>query len=125
VRLGELLGRETTDQRLGEVASRQAVQVALELVDEAQPDLVGNDLVVDDPFLGLGIATVSASRLCISTTSIPRSRIFWMKSKWSRLAFSTQSTSSKRRESQLEGVRRWWARPGAHTSTLRSCPTSE
>src|SRR5262249_27425200 len=72
-----------------------------------------------------GMATVSASRLCISTTSMPRSRILLMKSKWSRLATSTHSTSSKSKASQLLGVSRWWARPGAHTSTLRNWPTSE
>src|SRR5262245_63401921 len=48
-----------------------------------------------------------------------------MKSKWSRLATSTHRTSSKRRASQLLGVSRWWARPGAQTSTLRNWPTSE
>ena len=49
------------------------------------------------------MATVSASRLCISTTSTPRSRILVMKSKWSRLALSTHSTSSNSRSSQLDG----------------------
>src|SRR5271166_1485331 len=48
-----------------------------------------------------------------------------MKSKWSRLALSTHSTSSNSRASQLDGVRRVWARPGAQTITLRSVPTSE
>ncbi len=76
-------------------------------------------------FLPSGTATVSASRLCISTTSMPRSRILVTKSKWSRLAFSTHSTSSNSSWSQLDGVRRECARPGAHTITLRSWPTSE
>src|SRR5688572_16896392 len=71
------------------------------------------------------MATVSARRLCISTTSMPLSRILLTKSKWSRLALSTHSTSSNRRRSQLVGVSRWCARPGAHTITLRSVPTSE
>jgi len=48
-----------------------------------------------------------------------------MKSKWSRVAFSTHSTSSKSSWSQLDGVSREWARPGAQTKTLRSVPTSE
>src|SRR5215813_10034634 len=65
------------------------------------------------------------SRSCISTTSMPRSRILLTKSKWSRLALSTQSTSSKSSLSALLGVSRECARPGEHTRTLRSCPTSE
>ena len=32
----------------------QALEVAADLVDEAEPDLVGHDLVVEDPLLGLG-----------------------------------------------------------------------
>src|SRR5262249_32719296 len=40
-------------------------------------------------------------------------------------ALSTQSTSSKSSLSALLGVSRECARPGEHTSTLRSCPTSE
>src|SRR3712207_8692167 len=52
-------------------------------------------------------------------SSMPRSRILVMKSKWSRLAFCTHSTSSKSSESQFVGVKRSWARPGAQTSTLR------
>ena len=48
-----------------------------------------------------------------------------MKSKWSRLAFCTHSTSSNSSESQLIGVSRSCARPGAQTITLRSVPTSE
>lgn len=43
--------------------------------------------------------------LCISRTSTPRSRILVMKSKWSRLALSTHSTSPNSRSSQLLGVR--------------------
>src|SRR6516164_3576829 len=56
---------------------------------------------------------------------MPRSRIFCIKSKWSRLAVSTQITSSYNSSSQLLGVRRSCARPGAQTMTLRSWPTSE
>ena len=48
-----------------------------------------------------------------------------MKSKWSRCAFCTHNTSSNNRSSQLLGVSRLCARPGAQTSTLRSLPTSE
>src|SRR3954452_17814743 len=75
--------------------------------------------------LASGMSTVSASRLCSSSTSTPRSRIFIMKSKWSRCAFCTHITSSKSRSSQLVGVRRLCARPGAQTTTLRNVPTSE
>src|SRR5690606_13991861 len=46
-------------------------------------------------------------------------------SRWSRWADSTHMTSSNSRSSELVGVRRSWARPGEHTSTLRSRPTSE
>src|SRR6218665_2675055 len=72
-----------------------------------------------------GLETVSASRLCISTTSTPRSRILVTKSKWSRLAWLTQITSSNSSSSQLLGVRRWCARPGEQTITLCSLPASE
>jgi hypothetical protein len=41
--------------------------------------------------------------LCISTTSMPRSRILVMKSKWSRLAFCIHRTSSNSSESQFVG----------------------
>src|SRR6516225_6261145 len=75
--------------------------------------------------LASGSARVSVSRLCSSTTSTPRSRILVMKSKWSRRAFCTHITSSNSRSSQFVGVSRSWASPGAQTSTLRSCPTSE
>ena len=72
-----------------------------------------------------GSAIVSVSTLCSSTTSTSRSRILSMKSKWSRRAFCTHSTSSNSRSSQLVGVSRSCARPGEHTNTLRSLPTSE
>src|SRR6476660_10401044 len=68
---------------------------------------------------------VSVSRLCSSTTSTPRSRILSIKSKWSRFAFCTHNTSSKSRSSQLVGVNRSCASPGAPTRTFRSVPTSE
>jgi len=72
-----------------------------------------------------GMATISVSRLCISSTSISRSRILVTKSKWSRLAWATHNTSSNSSSSQLFGVSRWWAKPGEHTMTLRSLPASE
>ena len=90
-----------------------------------RPTWLGTTWLSRIHFLPSGTATVSASRLCISTTSTPRSRILVTKSKWSRLAFSTHSTSSNSSWSQLEGVRRWCARPGAQTMTLRNWPTSE
>src|SRR6266568_7826091 len=72
-----------------------------------------------------GMSSVSDSRSCSSTTSIPRSRILLMNSRWSRRAFCTHITSSKSSELQLVGVNRSCARPGAQTSTLRNSPTSE
>ena len=54
VRLGEFLGRQAADQGLRKLAVRQAFEIAADLVDEAEPDLVGHDLVVEDPFLGFG-----------------------------------------------------------------------
>ncbi|MCY1534318.1 hypothetical protein D9M68_696860 [compost metagenome] len=69
--------------------------------------------------------TMSVSRLCISSTSMPRSRILVTKSKWSRLAWFTQITSSNSSSSQLLGVRRMWASPGEQTITLCSFPASE
>ncbi|MNR16142.1 hypothetical protein D3C85_1327180 [compost metagenome] len=53
-----------------------------------------------------GMATMSVSRLCISSTSMLRSRILVTKSKWSRLAWATHSTSSNSSSSQLFGVSR-------------------
>ena len=51
---GKLLGREAADQRLGEVAGGEAVEVAPDLVDQAEAHLVRHDLVVEDPLLRLG-----------------------------------------------------------------------
>ena len=51
--LGEFLGRQAAYQRLGEIARLETVEIALDLVDQAQPDLIGHDLVVDDPLPGL------------------------------------------------------------------------
>jgi hypothetical protein len=47
--LGELLGREPADQRLGEVAGLQALEIAADLVDQAEADLEppGCDLKYD------------------------------------------------------------------------------
>src|SRR5690606_26655239 len=72
-----------------------------------------------------GIASVSASSSCSSTTSTSRSRSWATKSAWSRCAVSTHMTSSNSSSFELVGVSRSCARPGAHTSTLRSLPTSE
>ncbi len=54
VRFGEVVRRQAADQRLGELAVVQALEVAAQLVDEAQAHLVGHDLVVEDPLLALG-----------------------------------------------------------------------
>ena len=78
-----------------------------------EPDLVGDDLAVQQPVLGArACAIVSASRSCSSTTSTPRSRSLLTKSAWSRWAFSTHITSSNSRSSLLVGVSRRCARPG-------------
>ena len=50
--IGEFLGREAADERLGEVARCKAVEIGAHLVDKAEPDLVRRDLVVEDPVLG-------------------------------------------------------------------------
>ena len=52
--LGEVVGRQAADQRLGELAVVQPLEVAAQLVDEAQAHLVGHDLVVEDPLLAFG-----------------------------------------------------------------------
>jgi hypothetical protein len=54
MRLGELVGRQAADERFGEVAGGQAVQIAAHLVDETEPDLVRLDLALENPFLRLG-----------------------------------------------------------------------
>ena len=54
VRLGEFLGRQPADQGLGELARLQTLEVAPDLVDQPEADLVGHHLVVEDPLLGLG-----------------------------------------------------------------------
>ncbi len=52
-RLGELERREAADQGFCEGAVVEAFEVAAQLVDEAETDLVGHDLVVEDPLLAL------------------------------------------------------------------------
>ena len=52
--LRELLGRQAADQGLRQIARLQAVEVALDLVDQAQAHLVGHHLVVEDPLLRFG-----------------------------------------------------------------------
>ena len=52
-RLGEFERREAADQGFGEDAVVEAFEVAAQLVDEAEADLVGHDLVVEDPLLAL------------------------------------------------------------------------
>ena len=50
----ELLGRQAADQGLRQIARLEAIEIALDLVDQAQTDLVGHDLVVENPLLGFG-----------------------------------------------------------------------
>ena len=50
--LGEVVGRQAADQRSGQLTVGQAFEIAADLVDEAEPDLVRHHLIVEDPFLG-------------------------------------------------------------------------
>ena len=52
--LGELLGRQAADQRFGEVAVGEAVEVALDLVDQAEAHLIRHHLIIEDPLLRFG-----------------------------------------------------------------------
>ena len=52
--LGEVVRRQAADQRFGELAVVEALEVAAQLVDEAEAHLVRHDLVVEDPLLALG-----------------------------------------------------------------------
>ena len=81
VGLREVVSRKAADQGFGKLAVRQTVEIAADLVDEAEPDLVWHHLIVEDPFLGFGNCHSLGGRVCISTTSTPRLRIFCMKSK--------------------------------------------
>ncbi len=53
VGFGEIVGGKPADQRFGQFAVGQAFEVAADLVDQAEPDLVRHDLVVEDPLLRL------------------------------------------------------------------------
>ena len=50
----EVMGRNAPDQRFGQFARREALEVAPQFVDETETDLIGNNLVVEDPLPGLG-----------------------------------------------------------------------
>ena len=50
----EVLGRQPADQGFRQLTVGQAFEVAANFVDEAEPDLVRDHLVVQDPFLGFG-----------------------------------------------------------------------
>ena len=89
------------------------------------PTSFGTILRSSSHALASGMAIVWASTSCSSTTSTPRSRILFTKSKWSRRAFCTHITSSNSSLSQFDGVSRRCASPGAQTRTFRSGPTSE
>ncbi len=54
VGLREIVGGQPADQSFGQFAGGQTFQVAADLVDQAEPDLVRHHLVVEDPFLGFG-----------------------------------------------------------------------
>jgi hypothetical protein len=52
--LGKIRGDEPTDQVLGELARLEGLQESPGAVDQADPDLVGDDLAVQQPGPGLG-----------------------------------------------------------------------
>ena len=52
--LRELLGGQAADQGFRELAVREAVEVALDLVDQAEAHLVRHHLIVEDPLLRFG-----------------------------------------------------------------------
>ena len=52
--LGELLGRQAADQGFSELTVREAVEVALDLVDQAEAHLIRHHLIVEDPLLRFG-----------------------------------------------------------------------
>ena len=52
--LGELLDRQPADQRLGQLAVGQPLEIAAHLGHQAQPDLVFGDPVIEDPGLRVG-----------------------------------------------------------------------
>ena len=85
-------GRRWTARRSGNSASSprlERVEEGAGVGDQAEPDLVGDDLAVEQPRPRLGDAPASrpAGRAA-RRTSTPRSRILVMKSTWSRWAFS-------------------------------------
>ena len=77
----QVVGCEASDQEPGEGPGIQAVQVSPRVLDETGTDLIGVILRSKSQDLASGIAIVSVSTLCSSTTSTPRSRILDMKSK--------------------------------------------
>ena len=54
VGVGEVKGRQAANQGFGELRGCQAVEIAADLVDQAKADLVGHDLIVENPLLGFG-----------------------------------------------------------------------
>ena len=50
----ELLGGQAADQRFGELTVREAVEVALDLVDQTEAHLIRHHLIVEDPLLRFG-----------------------------------------------------------------------
>ena len=48
----KVFGRQTADKCFRQLTVGQAFEVAADLVDEAEPDLVRHHLIIEDPFLG-------------------------------------------------------------------------
>ena len=77
-------------------------------------------------FLPSGTATVSASRLCISTHF--DAAVAHLGDEVEVVALGVvdpEHVVEQELHRSCDGVRRWCARPGAQTMTLRSWPTSE
>ena len=125
-RLREVVGRQAADQRFGELAVVQALEVAAQLVDEAEAHLVRHDLVVEDPLLafgnghGLGQQVVHLDHFDAAVAHLgDEVEVVALG------VLDPQHVVEQQLVAVADGVRRWCARPGAQTITLRSWPTSE
>ncbi len=119
--LGKLLGREAADQRLGEIARGEPLEIAADLVDKAEADLIGRHLIVEDPFFrfgdrdGLGEQIVHLDDLDAAVAHLGH--------EVEMIALGVvdpQHVVEQAGRRNCSGVSRWWARPGAQTMTLRS-----
>ncbi len=125
-RLGKVVGRQAADQRLGQLAVVQALEIAAELVDEAEADLVGHHLVVEDPLLAFG----HRHRLGEQVVHLDHldAAVAHLGDEVEVVALGVLDPQhvveqQLRRSCSASGASA--RRPGAHTITLRSWPTSE